>query len=272
MKRNIFFLVILAFTAILIYQVSYGRLFPFSPIVNGFNKQGHQKAIIYYQSADISRFGFIDSLVQVVEQFHQLTFRRKVEIIVCDSDRKYRRYTGATARFITTPVYGRIFVSARAVNDYENQKINLDTYLKHELSHALLYQNMSLFHSLKYPGWFIEGLATYSAGQMGVDGYLTPEETATRIKEGYFVEPKDWGTIISSRGKTVKEIALENKYHFIYAEFALIVSNLIQNYGNDKFQEFLQKSLDERDFYQLFNKTFGMEFKSYIKHFRSQFN
>jgi hypothetical protein len=118
----------------------------------------------------------------------------------------------------------------------------------------------------------MEGLATYSAGQMGVDGYLNPGETADKIKEGYFVEPKDWGTAISSKGKTVKEIALDNKYYFIYAEFALIVSNLIQNYGDNKFQEFLQQSLDDRDFYQLFNKTFGIEFESYMKDFKAQFN
>ena len=268
MKRKILLAAILVIIGIFMYQVLYGRLLPFSPIVTGFNKQQHQRATIYYQSADISRFGFIDSLVQAVEESHQLTFQRKVEIFVCDSDQKYRRYTGATARFITTPVYGRIFISTRAVKDYENQKIHLSTYLKHELSHSLLYQNMSLFHSLQYPGWFLEGLATYSAGQMGVDGYLTPEETAAKIKDGFFVEPKDWETIISSKGKSVKECPLENKYYFIYSEYALIVQDLVQLQGEEIFRSFLQQSVHNSDFYQLFRETYQMDFDCFIKNFK----
>lgn len=272
MKRKILLTSILAIIGILICQVLYGRIFPFSPIVTGFNKQEHQRAIIYYRSADISRFGSIDSLVQAIEQSHQLTFGRKVEIFICDTDRQYHSYTGANARFITTPGYGRIFVSARAKDDYQNQRIHLETYLKHELSHSLLYQNMSLFHSLQYPGWFMEGLATYSAGQMGVDGYLSPEETVVRMREGYFAEPEDWGTALSSRGRTIKELKLENKYHFIYAEFALIISDLIQTYGEDRFREFLQRSLTENNFYQLFATSFGIGFESYVKQFRSKFD
>jgi hypothetical protein len=270
MKRKIILTAILVIVGILVYQLLYGRLFPFSPVVSGFKKHQHQRATIYYQSADISRFGFIDSLVQVAEQFHQLAFKRKVEIFVCDSDRTYHRYTGTNARFVTVPVYGRIFVSAQAVDDYENQKIHLDIYLKHELSHSLLYQNMSIFHSLKYPGWFMEGLATYSAGQMGVDGYLTPEETAAKIREGCFVEPKDWGTIISSRGKSVKECPLENKYHFIYSEYALIIKDLVQLQGEEILQGFLRRSIQDKDFYRLFLETYKIDFDSYIKNFQAK--
>lgn len=270
MKRKILLTAVLIIFGILVYQLLYGRLFPLSPFVTGFNKQEYQRAIIYYQSADISRFGSIDSLVQAMEQSHQLTFGRKVEIFICDTDRQYHSYTGANARFITMPIYGRIFVSARAADDYQNLRIYLDTYLKHELSHSLLYQNMSLFHSLQYPGWFMEGLATYSAGQMGVDGYLTPRETAAKIREGYFVEPKDWGTLLSSKGKSVKECPLENKYQFIYSEFGLIIQDLIQSCGEEKFSEFLKKSLQNKNFYELFQESYGKDFDSYIKNFKAK--
>jgi hypothetical protein len=270
MKRKILLIVILVIAGILIYQLLYGRLFQVSPFAIGFKKQQYQRATIYYQSADISRFESIDSLVRVVEQFHQLNFKRKVEIFICDSDRTYHRYTGSTARFITTLIYGRIFISARAVNDYLNQKIHLDTYLRHELSHSLLFQNMSIFHSLKYPGWFMEGLATYSANQMGVDGYLTPREVITRIKEGYFVEPKDWGSIISSKGKSVNDCPLDNKYHFIYSEYALIVRDLVQIEGKENFQKFLVRSTKEKDFYKLFQEFYRIDFDSYTKNFRTK--
>ena len=100
---------------------------------------------------------------------------------------------------------------------------------------------------------------------MGVDGYLTPGATAAKIKEGYFVDPKDGGTIISPKGKTIKEIEIDNKFHFIYAEFSLIISDLIQPHGENRFWEFLHRALQQKDFYELFSKTFGIDFESYIK-------
>jgi len=272
MKQKIFLAAILIFAGILLYQFLAARLLPYSPVIIGFHRQDYRRVQIYYQAQDISPFWSIDSLVQAVERSHSLIFRRKVEIFICTSDRQYRRYTGSAARFITTPLYGRIFISARAFRDTVKGIIHLDTYLKHELSHSLLYQNMSLLHSLRYPGWFMEGLATYSAGQMGVDGYLNPAETAAKIGEGYFAEPVDWGTVISSKGKTVTEITLENKFFFIYAEFALIISDLIQNYGKERLKELLMRSLDERDFDKLFFQIYRIDFESYIKRFRSQFD
>ncbi len=273
MKRKTTITTIIVLSGIIFYLFLYGRLFPFSPIIIGFEKCESEKATIYFHdNEDISDFKVIDSLIYKTEQFHQLTFKRKVKIFICNSDSEIKRLSGFSARFNTQLIYGRIFISGKANKERKERKIHLDTYLKHELSHSVLFQNMSLILALNYPGWFTEGTAVYSANQMGVDGYFSKEETLNKIKEGFFVEPKDWGTIlsISSKGKTVKECSIENKYKFIYSEYGLIVESLIQAYGKDKFDTFLEKSLSENDFYGLFERIYNEEFTEYISKFKKQ--
>ena len=126
-----------------------------------------------------------------MEDFHQLKFKKRVKIFVFNSDKEYTRHSGMKTRFVTFPLYGRIFVSSKAKKESEEGKIHLDVYLKHELSHSLLYQNMSLYRSCYYPGWLLEGIAVYSANQMGIDGYFTEKETFDKIRKGYFLNPDD---------------------------------------------------------------------------------
>ncbi len=182
-----------------------------------------------------------------------------------NSDTKYKNYTGTRARYVTQPLYGRIFISNRAKNDYRNKKIHFYTYLKHELSHSILYQNMSLLRSLTYPAWIMEGLAMYSANQVGTDGYYTYEQTEEKIHEGYFVEPDDWGTILSAKGESVINCKLENKYWFIYSEFALIIRNLIDQYGQDHSIEFIKGTLTNKDFNQVFIISFKISFEEFLR-------
>lgn len=265
--RSGILIVLLVFLA---YSFLFGRLFPFSPIIIGFEKKDFNKTIIYYHKTDnINEFFPIDTIIEGVERFHRLTFKRKVKIFLAESDKEYRRYTGTSARFVTQPLKGRIFISNRAKTEYRNKEIQFYTYLKHELSHSILYQNISFIRSLGYPTWFMEGIAMYSAKQVGSDGYYSYKQTKEKIKEGYFVEPNDWGTIITSKGKSVVNCKLENKYWFIYSEFALIINNLINQYGEDKFIDFLKDSLNTKDFYQLFKITFGQSFENYLKNIKN---
>lgn len=61
----------------------------------------------------------------------------------------------------------------------------------------------------------------YSAKQVGTDGYYSFEQTKEKIKAGYFVEPDDWVAIITSKGKSVVNCKLENKYWFTYQLYQL---------------------------------------------------
>lgn len=146
----------------------------------------------------------------------------------------------------------------------------MDVYLKHELSHSLLYQNMSLYHSCYYPGWLLEGTAVYSANQMGVDGYFTKEETFDKIRNGYFLNPDDWGTLLKPQKESVNNFPLANKYWFIYSEFACLVDDMIQNYGKEKFLQYTTELLKEKDDKKAFQRIFGIEFNKYVDDFKNQ--
>ncbi|MBL7136475.1 MAG: hypothetical protein ISS81_07785 [Candidatus Marinimicrobia bacterium] len=267
LKKKIIIGTVSLLIAIIIYSFLWGRLFPFSPIIIGFEQKEFNKAVIYYRkSNNVSKCITIDSLMNEVEDFHQLKFKKKAKIFVFNSDKEYTRRTGHKTRFVAFPLYGRIFVSAKAKKESEEGKIHMDVYLKHELSHSLLFQNMSLYHSCHFPGWLLEGIAVYNADQRGVDGYLTKEETLDKIRKGYFLNPDEWGTL--SRKKGAKNFPLPNKYWFIYSEFACLVEDLIQNYGKEKFLQYMTELLEEKDDKKVFQRIFGIEFNEYVDYFK----
>ncbi len=267
LKKKIIIGTVSLLIAIIIYSFLWGRLFPFSPIIIGFEQKEFNKAVIYYRkSNNVSKCITIDSLMNEVEDFHQLKFKKKAKIFVFNSDKEYTRRTGHKTRFVAFPLYGRIFVSAKAKKESEEGKIHMDVYLKHELSHSLLFQNMSLYHSCHFPGWLLEGIAVYNADQRGVDGYLTKEETLDKIRKGYFLNPDEWGTL--SRKKGGKNFPLPNKYWFIYSEFACLVEDLIQNYGKEKFLQYMTELLEEKDDKKVFQRIFGIEFNEYVDYFK----
>ncbi|MCB0628242.1 MAG: hypothetical protein R2824_30440 [Saprospiraceae bacterium] len=149
---------------------------------------------------------------------------------------------------------------------------HIHTYLKHELSHLLLYQNMSLKKVISYPQWFIEGVAVYSSNQFGLDGYPSIAETYKKINEGNFVQPEDWGSVFSSKGASVKNCSVPQKYKFIYAEFGCIINDLVATYGRDNFLKFMKQSLNQNDFYALFYQTYGKGFSEYKDEFKTRIN
>ncbi|MDZ7721408.1 MAG: hypothetical protein U5R06_00950 [candidate division KSB1 bacterium] len=122
----------------IVYLFLFGRLFPFSPLSLGFEKTEFDRAVVYHDKNDtLAEFSDIDSLIQIVETTHRLSFRDKVDIFLPATDRRYRRYTGTGARFVVQPLYGRLFISERAQQDYRADKIHFNVYMKHELSHTL---------------------------------------------------------------------------------------------------------------------------------------
>ena len=95
----------------------------------------------------------------------------------------------------------------------------LHTYLQHELSHSLIYQNISISRLWGYPLWFLEGLATYSADMAGVEGYPSKDTVWARISEGCFIHPNDWGRFgMPVLGASVKQYPYPDTYYFAYSE------------------------------------------------------
>ncbi|MBN1534846.1 MAG: hypothetical protein JXA20_19400 [Spirochaetes bacterium] len=254
-----------------LYSAFCGRLFPYSPVTPGFQSRTVGRAVVYHRGhCGLERLDRLDELMAQVERFHDLGFRRPVGIYLCGSDDEYRRYTGTGARFVAFPRYGRLFVSRRAWEDARRGDIDLDIYLRHELSHSLIYQQMGVLRALRLPRWLLEGVAMAGAGQVGTGIYPSKDEVFALIRQGYFFHPDDYGTVIDSRSERTHAFPLENSIAFIYSEFGCIVGDLISRYGNDRFHRYLRGMIRGGEQGEVFRETYGTGFEEYLALFLAE--
>jgi len=243
----------------------WGRLFPFSPVIVGFSKHEGDKEIIYAEAnVHFDNLAMVDQCIVSVEQAHGLAFKHKPEIFLLKTPAKFQRLTGSTVRFKTFPVYGRVFVSPHAIEEADKGLISLPIYLKHELSHSLLFQHMTLYRFFKYPTWLLEGIATQSSGMMGHAWYPDKNATYDLIREGNFLPPRDFGT----RNEGATPLKAPNKAAFLYSEFACIIDDLMDNYGREKVLAYIKALLNESDDLELFRAAFGQTFDDYLSSFQ----
>ncbi len=250
----------------ILYSLLFGKLFAFSPLTIGFTKHETQKVIFYVQrGAEFKGYDQIDSMLPSVEAFHKMKFTGKPKIYIFRDKNSYLRRSFSKARFYVYP-NGSFFISPWAIKEAGEGKISLDIYVRHELSHVLLYQHMNLISAYKFPEWLMEGIAVYSTNQMGTSWYPGKKETYQYIRQGNFLHPMDFKT---SREEKTK-IDVKNKVTFYYSQFACIVDDLIETGGKEKFLEYLNKVLDGRDHDKTFSDVYKMEFNNYINMFRQK--
>lgn len=257
---------------IIIALCCWGRLLPYTPVVVGFQRQAFTCAVVYYHHRiDVQPFAQINALVAAVESSHGMRFTRRVQLVACGSMGEFSRLTGSAARGITFPPYGRIFMSPKALGEARGGKIHFDVYLKHELSHALLFQHMPITRCLVLPVWLREGLAVQSAGQLGCDAYLSKDAVRRCMQQGYFLNPDDCGKARRHAPAYVKrQPPLIREPRFWYAESACLVDDLMAHYGKVRFFRFVTMLLQEGNAQDDFRRVFGTSFLQYVQDFRQR--
>jgi hypothetical protein len=251
--------------AALSYALIWGRLFPYSPVIVGFDRTDYPSVAVYTQKGfDFGDTGWIDSLPRRVEEFHGLGFSSRPRVFLFGDDETYSRRSPSRARLCAFPS-GSVVVSPWASREDAEGLISLETYLTHELSHTLLYQHMSPITALRYPRWLLEGIATLGADQMGATFYPDADETRLLIARGNWMPPALFG----EQGEDSVRLDVENRQPFIYCEFALIVEDLIDRFGRVRFQEYMTGLFEEGDHDDVFEDTFGIGFDSYLTGFVS---
>lgn len=265
-KSKLFIIgILLGITAIALYQFLWGKLFAYSPIKTGFTKYELRNVVVYIQEGSENyNYTKIDSLIPSVEQFHRLNFIRKPEIIFFrDADSYYQRTT-TKARFYAYP-NGSLLVSPWAVQEALDGKISMEIYLRHELSHTLLYQHMDFITAyFIYPQWLLEGIAVYSSNQMGTSFYPDRKKTYEYIRKGSFLHPSIFNT------KKADDVKLNVNYKatFAYSEFGCIVEYLILKYGKEKFFKYMISLSDSYFPEKVFKDVYGIDFNVCIENFR----
>jgi hypothetical protein len=252
--------------AIATYLFLWGKLFPLSPIIIGFSKYELSNTIVYIQDGFIyDDYKKFDLLTPSVEKFHDLKFVRKPKIFIFHDKESYLQRSISSSRFFTYP-NGDILISPWGLQEAEEGKISLEIYLNHELSHSILFQNMGFLMAFKYPQWLLEGIAMYSANQMGTSFYPSKEETYNLIRQGNFIPPEYYKT---DKEKTVN-LNIENKIAFMYSEFACIVDYLIETAGKDKFLYYMKELIKNDNHEKIFKSVYDIDFDDFIKNFKEQ--
>lgn len=109
-----------------VYSFLFGKLFPYSPIIIGFSKNESENIVIYIQNgAEDKGLKGINSLIPLVEDFHELRFLKKPRIFIFrDKESFYRRSISKTRA--CTYFNGDIVISPLALKDAGNGRISLD--------------------------------------------------------------------------------------------------------------------------------------------------
>lgn len=250
----------------LAYELIWGKLFPFSPLILGFSREELSHVVVCSEDGNpFSGFEWTDDLVGGVERSHGLKFQRKPRLLFFARNETYARRSLSKAR-VCAFYNGAIVVSPWIQREDSEGLLSLRVYLTHELSHSLLYQNMGLGRRAGYPRWLMEGVATYSANQMGTYLYPSQEETYALIRDGSWMPLEDYET---DREDEVP-LKVENRKPFMYTEFACIVSDLNARYGRSAFLGYLRQSLTEPDHEAAFRASFGVSFDAYVTGFRER--
>lgn len=263
-KKGIVSFVAIGLVALLGYVLLFGKLTPFSPLVIGLKRHELPRVVIYAEKGcEFTHFDEIDSLIPAVEQFHSLRFKHKPRIFLFGNAATFQRRVLSKARFCTY-YHGDIMVSPWAQKEAVEGAISMDIYMRHELSHSLLYQNAGILRAVTYPAWLLEGIAMYSANQLGTSWYPSTAETCEYMRQGNFIHPREFKTRSESR----VSLQVSNRMAFIYSEFGCLVDFLVTEYGRDKFQQYMIRLLRESDHDALFEEIFYIDFETFILQFK----
>ncbi len=269
-----------AVAAVLLYAVLFGPLFAFSPVKFGFNELSLARCSVFYPlgTTPDPAYAKLDDLIGEVEKFHRLSFSRRVRVMVCASDSQYGRFSRAGGSASTMPTGTVICVrpSIAATTyppslDHRDGRLkllppsnpanrDLQSFLKHELSHAILYQNTTLWKAAKIKRWVEEGLAIYSGNSAHYYGGKDLQTLA--------IGDKFWFDLLDEDAEPVG-IPADIKHYFSYGLYGSFVAFLIETYGDEKVLTFIHDYIHApADEEKLFLTTFGISLPDAVERYR----
>lgn len=271
---------IIVFLAVVDYVFVFGPLFPYCPIKLGFDALALPRCVIYYpQGMTLDPdYKKLPVLMEETEQFHQLHFRKRLQIVVCASNAQHRRFsmsnghactvqTGATI-YIRPSIQEATYPPRLQKNGGEVKMLtpeveghrDLVSFLKHEISHALLYQNTSLCKAFRIKNWVEEGVAVYYGNP---DHYYRGEMLRTLA-----IDTKAFFNVFDDTAEPVN-VPVEIKNYFRYGMFSELIRNLVGKYGQDNVLAFIREYIrSPGEEAQLFEKYFKIAQEKALEEFQ----
>jgi len=104
-----------------------------------------------------------------------------------------------------------------------------------------------------------------SSNQMGTSSYPDKTETYSLIARGNFMPPTDYKT----RKEDNIKLEVPERINFIYSEFACIVDYMIENYGKEKFLDYIKSLMRENDHGMVFIDIYSLDYETFLTEFRT---
>jgi hypothetical protein len=242
----------------LLYGFLWGPLIAYSPVKPGFTEVVSERyTLIYPKGMTLpSEYAALDDLLSEVERLHRLTFIKQLRFVICTTQGQYNRFALAHGRACAIQTGTVIYLGPEIqqatyppqVSLHDQQLLltpnptktprDLTSFVKHELSHALIYQNTSLIKAFKIDRWFEEGLAVYFGN---AHHYYQDEAFKTlAIAQGFFFD-------LLNNDAEPEGIPNDIKYFFMYGAYAEFMGYLIETYGLDKVLDFCHVYINTPD-------------------------
>ncbi|MEZ4700436.1 MAG: hypothetical protein R2834_08905 [Rhodothermales bacterium] len=233
-----------------------GPLLPWSPVRPGYTGQKAGKALLIVPRETPLPPGFVrlDALIGMVEERTGLWLESPVRIVLAGSWGQFNR--GALLGFdarpgevlgATLPTGTIVYLSPRALEPDRNAS----EVLLHEMTHAVLFQHMSLPNSFAFRklDWLEEGLAEH----IGDANPILSDSAWSRlaVDEGYLYPV--------TQGVGSVAIPDAERYRFVLESQRLFVQYLMVRFGSETFYQFLDRVLaDPERHAEAFQSVFGL--------------
>jgi hypothetical protein len=233
-----------------------GPLFPWSPIKPGYAHFILHRADIYYPSGTTldESYKQVDSFIEQAEIFHRLKMPDRLTVIKSRSWSDFHMQApwqrGTAIAGLTLQTGTVIWITPKV----GEKKLDPAEFLRHELSHAILDQNTTLWrgHKLNSQPWFYEGLAVDFGRQKA---YLTEQEFIARVQ----TEPL--APVFNGNDTDMR---------FNYVAWRYFIEYLIKTRGRDKFQDYLLRVMQDPDQARaLFPECLGISFDDALRQFQA---
>jgi hypothetical protein len=233
-----------------------GPLFPWSPLKPGYTHFILHRADIYYPTGTTLEEPYrqMDSFISEAETFHRLKMPDRITVIAPRTWTDFHLqapWQRGPVGALTLQTGTVIFITPKLAEKH------LDTaeFLRHELSHAILDQNTTLWrgHKLNGQPWLFEGLAVDFGRQKS---YLTEDEFVQRARTEPLASAFNGGSA---------------DMRFNYVAWEHFLEHLIHTRGRDKFQDYLLRVMQDPDQARaLFPDNFGISFDDAIREFEAR--
>jgi hypothetical protein len=231
-----------------------GPLFPWSPVKPGYTHFTLHRADIYYPTGTTLEEPYqrLDSLIAEAEAFHRLKMPDRITVIAPRTWTDFHLqapWQGGPVGGLTLQTGTVIFITPRIAE----KRLDTAEFLRHELSHAILDQNTTLWrgHKLNGQPWLFEGIAVDFGRQKA---YLTQEEFIARARTEPLAPAFNGGN---------------PDMRFNYIAWSSFLEHMIHARGRDRFQDYLLRVMQEPDRARgLFPEIFGISFDDAIQEFQ----